>query len=373
MSTPEIAPFKVLNTVGTAFLEWRQYMQEIFQGQVDAATSGQSSTNEDGLDLMGAMVRNSGIVPSAKKVKPGAGLSESEILGNSFVMFLAGHETAANSLHFASLFLACKPDTQRKLQADLDEILRDAPADPKEWDYETYLPKFFSGWAGAVMNEQLRLLPPVVNIPKSTSPHLPPQPIKVNGKDCMLGPNTFINLNTICVHRNPKYWPAGPPRKGDPVHPSNTKNDLDEFKPERWFVSTTNEKAEAAKQLAQDADKDTGVDLSPDTAASMFSPPKGAYIPFSDGFRACLGRRFAQVEILAALAVMFRDNSVELFVDEEDVVREMSKEQRAKEWQNTRKEVERKINEESSTIITLQMRGAPVKLRVCKRGQELFE
>ena len=369
----EMAPIKVLNTVATAFLEWRQYMQEIYLTQVDAAKSGEASTNEDGLDLMGAMVRNSGVVPSAKTVKPGTGLVESEILGNSFVMFLAGHETAANSLHFASLFLACRPEIQRKLQADLDEILRDAPADPKDWDYETYMPKLFAGWAGAIMNEQLRLLPPVVNIPKSTSPHLPAQPIKVNGKDCLIGPDTFINLNTICVHRNPKYWPAGPPRDGAPVHPSNPKNDLDEFKPERWFVSTSDDKDGAAKQLAQDADKDTGVDLSPDTAASFFRPPKGAYIPFSEGFRACLGRRFAQVEILAALAVMFKDNSVELDVDEDEVVEKMPEDERTQQWHKARSEVERKINEESTTIITLQMRGAPIKLRVCKRGQELFD
>jgi cytochrome P450 len=344
-------------------------MHEIYLAQLD---NPKADSDEDGLDLMGAMVRSSGVVPSATKPKPGASLTKSEILGNSFVMFLAGHETAANSIHFALLFLACNPTVQRKLQADLDEILRDAPEDSSAWDYDTYVPKLFAGWAGAIMNEQLRLLPPVINIPKSTSPELPPQPIKVNGKDCIIAPGTTVNLNTICAHRNPKYWPAGPARPGQPVHPSNIVNDLEEFKPERWFVSTPENLSGAAKQLAHDADKETGVDLSPDTAASMFRPPKGAYIPFSEGFRACLGRRFAQVEILAALSVVYRDHSVELFVDEDEAVQRLSQSEQLKKWEETRVEVERKINEESSTIITLQMRGAPVKLRVCRRGQELF-
>ncbi|KIW00139.1 uncharacterized protein PV09_08317 [Verruconis gallopava] len=364
----KFSPFKIFRKIGLSFTEWGKYMEDLYFQQLEAAKTGESSSSEnDGLDLMGAMVRSA---TSSKSKMPG--LSQSEILGNSFVMFLAGHETAANSIHFAVLFLVCRPDVQRKLQAELDEIFKDAPADPKDWDYETYLPKLFGGWAGAIMNEQLRVLPPVVDIPKSTSPHLPPQPIKVNGKDCVIAPGTGINLNSICVHRNPKYWPAGPQRPEGPFHPSNTTNDLEEFKPERWFVKGTKE--EASEKLQQDADKDTGVDLSPDTADSMFRPPKGAYIPFSEGFRACLGRRFAQVEILATLAVIFKEHSVEVMPEEgEDAIKAMSKAERRKVWDRERREIERKINEESRTVITLQMRGEPVKLRICKRGQELFD
>jgi cytochrome P450 len=348
-------------------------MHEIYTEQVEIIKSG-TAVDEDGLDLMGAMVRSSGVVPSATKVKPGQGLIESEILGNSFVMFLAGHETAANSIHFAVLLLACRPEIQRKLQTELDEIFTGDDGPVLDWDYERYIPKLFAGWAGAIMNEQLRLLPPVINIPKSTYPDRPAQPIKVNGRDCVIAPGTAINLNTICTHRNPKYWPAGPQRAEGPFHPSNTKNDLEEFKPERWFVSSNVGKSNAVEQLAADADKDTGVDLSPDTAASMFRPPKGAYIPFSEGFRACLGRRFAQVEILAGLAVIFKEHSVELLPEEsEESVKAMSKGDRDEIWHQARREVERKINEESSTVITLQMRGTPVKLRVCRRGQELFD
>ena len=54
-----------------------------------------------------------------------------------------------------------------------------------------------------------------------------------------------------------------------------------------------------------------GLDIS-----SLFKPIKGSYIPFSDGYRSCLGRRFSQAKILAVLAVIFRDYRVELVVDQ---------------------------------------------------------
>ena len=50
--------------------------------------------------------------------------------------------------------------------------------------------------------------------------------------------------------------------------------------------------------------------------SSLFKPIKGSYIPFSDVYRSCLGRRFSQIEILVVLAVILRDYSVELAVDQ---------------------------------------------------------
>jgi len=60
-------------------------------------------------------------------------LSESEIIGNSFIFLLAGHETTANSIHFSMVYLAFDPSTQRKLQADIDRIL--GGRDIEELDY----------------------------------------------------------------------------------------------------------------------------------------------------------------------------------------------------------------------------------------------
>lgn len=224
------------------------------------------------------------------------------------------------------------------------------------------------------MNEQLRLIPPVVNIPKSTLPGSS-QPLTVGGKECIVPEGTYIILNTVGVHRNPNYWPHGPARSeelGGRIHnTSNKDNDLEEFRPERWLLSE-NEKGHAKIEAKAEGED---VDLTPDTASTLFRPAKGAYVPFSEGFRACLGRRFAQVEILATLAVVFQSHSVELCVDEyasEVEVAAMSNSERKNTWTKAKVEAERKIREEMGTIITLQMRGKGVKVRFCDRGSETF-
>jgi hypothetical protein len=73
---------------------------------------------EEGMDLMGAMIRTSGYVSGTapEKKNQDGGLSKDEIIGNAFVLFLAGHETAANSIHFAIILLATRPALQRQVQ-----------------------------------------------------------------------------------------------------------------------------------------------------------------------------------------------------------------------------------------------------------------
>jgi cytochrome P450 len=227
------------------------------------------------------------------------------------------------------------------------------------------------------MNEELRLVPPVVMIPKSTQEI--PQHLTVNGKDCIVPPDAYIGLNAVAVGRNAKYWPHGPARStedGGPIHPtSNLDNDLEEFKPERWFMNDQqhdNNDANNSNEKDEDADL---VDLAPDTASSMFRPPKGAYIPFSEGFRACMGRRFAQVEILATLAMIYKDQSVELSVDalaSDEEVESMKTEERKEVWRKAKVEAERKLKDELGSVITLQFRGKGIKVRVVPRGKELF-
>ena len=369
------------------------YMNEMFQAKKAEIAAGK--IEDDGLDLMGALVKGAGInketlssSPSLEKGNSisGQALTDAEILGNAFVFILAGHETAANSIHFSLIFLALNPATQRRLQADLDSIFQGKPT--SEWDYERDLPKLFGGMLGAVMNEELRLVPPVVHIPKSTLPNQP-QTIMLNGKKCLVPGGALINLTTVAAHRNPNFWPAGPPSHPEnPIHPrSNADNDLEEFKPERWFApdkkagkanGTTNGSANglAGHAMAKSAETDDlGVNIASDTSASHYQPPKGAYIPFSEGYRACIGRRFAQVEILAVLAVIFTQYSVELAVEEfasDADIEEMSAGARQGVWEKASQSTTKKMLGLES-VITLQMRREVVPLRFVKRGSERFK
>ena len=352
-------------------------MNEMFQTKKAAVLKG---IEGDNLDLMVAMIKGAGITTDSvsKGEKSTQTLSDDEILGNAFVFILAGHETAANSIHFCLALLAMNIASQRHLQRDLDEIFQGRP--PNQWDYDRDVPKLFGSMAGAVMNEELRLLAPVVGIPKCT-PKKSPQPLIVNGKKCLVPENTYIQLVTAAAHRNPNQWPTGPPADPDhPAHPlSNLDNDLEEFKPERWLLDP-NVKPSATNSIS-DAGTDTdasnlGVNTAPDTSACLYRPTKGAYIPFSEGYRSCLGRRFAQVEILAVLALIFSQYSVELGVDEyasDEEIEGMGEGQRRAIWERKRTEVERMLREDMGSVITLQLRKGDIGLRLVRRGRERFD
>ena len=355
---------------------------------------------QDGLDMLGNLLKSAGLThetPSASSVEkrqqaPKQTLSDAEIIGNAFIILLAGHETTANSIHFAILLLALEVASQRRLQADLDSIFQGRP--PAAWDYDRDLPRLFAGMAGAVVNEQLRLIPPVVNIPKSTLPDQP-QPITINGKKCIVPGGTLINLCSVAVQRNPKYWPTGPPsHPEEPVHPeSNIDNDLEEFKPERWLIDeaekpssqqnggfrTANGKSHslAAAAIPKNSETDDlNINTAADTAPTLYRPQKGAYIPFSEGYRACIGRRFAQVEVLAALAVLFSQYSVELAVDQwanDEEVEKMGTEERRAVWGKARRSTMEKLRTKMESVITIQLRGDTVPVRWVKRGKERFD
>lgn len=291
-----------------------------------------------------------------------------------------GHETAANSIHFSILYLALDVAAQRRLQKDLDGIFKGKPT--SEWDYDCDLPHLFGGVAGAVLNEQLRLLPPVTGIPKTTLSE--PQSLRVNGKTVTVPPRTHISLCCPSLHRNPHFWPAGPPSDPEnPAHPrSNLDNDLEEFKVDRWLVHENSQDPKSSSdslplQGARTDDTDTlNINTAADTASSLYRPTKGSYIPFSEGFRACIGRRFAQVEVLAALAVIFSQYSVELAVDEwasDEEVEKMDRQERKAVWEKAAGRATWLLREGMASVITLQMRKGHVPVRFVRKGKERFD
>lgn len=325
---------------------------------------------------MGALVSGAGIKPNQDPEKgDNQLLTDSEILGNAFVFILAGHETAANTLHFAILYLAMNWSSQKLLQKDLDEIFGDRPVE--EWDYDRDVPKLFGSMAGAVMNEELRLIPPVVGIPKCT-PKDSPQPLTLAGRRVIVPAGSYITLDTVASHRNPKYWPT---TCGPNASAAEIEEDLASWKPERWLLdpSKTNSSAAHAQETrhnASDSEEDIGGPQSQDTSALLFKPERGAFIPFSEGYRACLGRRFAQVEVLAVLATIFREYSVELDLDKyasEDEIAAMDEEGKRQTWNKAKDTAEGLLKHGMMTIITIQMRKGKVPVKFVKRGTEKFK
>ncbi|KAJ4302293.1 hypothetical protein N0V88_002436 [Collariella sp. IMI 366227] len=124
---------------------------------------GHSMTFKPGMDIMGQLAQ-SAYSPKASK-DAGCKLSDSNIIGNAFIMIVAGHETTANTLHFALLELATNPSTQRRLQHDIDALLGPS-SDPATWNYERVISPLLASHVGASVYETLRLMPPVTGIPK---------------------------------------------------------------------------------------------------------------------------------------------------------------------------------------------------------------
>ena len=359
-------PTKTTRLAYTSYTEWRQYMREVYNDKKAKILAGQESEHED---LMTAMLKSADVTAHGSAVEDGKkaeqSMTDEEILGNAFVFILAGHETTANSIHFCLIYLAMHISSQRRLQQDLDKTFQGRPI--SEWSYEEDIPMLFGNMAGAVLNEELRLIPPVVGIPKRTGPGKP-QSLIVGGKKCIVPENTYISLVCHSAHRNPNQWPTGPPANlAKPSHPlSNTDNDLEEFKPERWFISSDRE--ETAAKLTDD--------LATDTTSSLFKPEKGAYIPFSDGFRSCIGRRFAQVELLAFLALVFSQYSVELSLEDwasDEQVEKWDHTRRRQVWELAKTKVENQMINDMASVITLQLRKGHVPLRLVKRGKEMFD
>ena len=145
----------------------------------------------------------------------------------------AGHETSASSIHLTLALLALHPQVQRSVQKELMSIFGGRPV--SEWDYEHDLPRLLKEHLAAVLNEQLRLIAPVVTIPKISSPE--PQTLLISDKTVRVPGNTMTRLCLHAVHCNPRYWSHKPykPNSWPGYEFSNPHNDFEGFRPERWF------------------------------------------------------------------------------------------------------------------------------------------
>ena len=389
-------PSKAARRAYVAHQEWGQYMREM----IDAKRKEQSTEKQvitRGTDLLSSLVKNSGNVTTfvndntTKSGKIGiGGLSDDELMGDAFVLIMAGHETTAGALQYGLLLLAMNVGSQRRLQREVDRIFATVP--PEQWDYERDFARAFGGMVGAVLAETLRWLPSVPGIPKWTPSE---QHLTVNGARCSVPKDAVVTINAPAAHRNPHQWPTSKPsRPTELEHPaSNPDDDLGEWKPERWLLSlqddgscSSSEEDDNGKAMKisehprRPSDDSSNIASAPPTAADLAStllrPRRGAYLPFSEGGRACLGRRFSQVEMTGLLSVIFQRCSVELAVDEwasDEEVERMDEGQKREVWLKARDAARYKFRHGMRNLMTNRMApGTSVPVRFVRRGGERF-
>ncbi|KAL1837947.1 hypothetical protein VTJ49DRAFT_3242 [Mycothermus thermophilus] len=346
-----LLPFKFAKEAYNAKRNFLKYMDEFLHDKMEEAKRG--GEPRDGMDIMGQLVQSkynekTGAQGKANGGSTGFQLTDTEIVGNAFIMIVAGHETTANTLHFALLELANNPATQRRLQRDVDSLFNGT--DPSTWDYERSIGPLLASHVGASINETLRLVPPVTGIPKIVTPDSD-QTATVDGRTHVMPAGLKCTVMAVNAHRNPRWWPTRPSER------TGSETDLDDFIPERWFQQTRSGGEEKEGDNGIEDRGDYGGFQGSDVSAALFRPVRGSYLPFSDGPRSCLGRRIAMVEMAAALAVIFQRYSVELAVDEwasDEEVEAMSPEERRTVYSKAQAK-SRHIISQADSVLTLKL------------------
>lgn len=185
-----------------------------------------------------------------------AGELDAEAVRDELVtMVIAGHETVASSLTWTLHLLSQHPPAQRRLHAELDEVLGEAGGRSGRAPGWADLPAL--RWTRAVVEESLRLFPPAwVLSRRAVADDV------VDGLALPAG--SLVIISPWLLHR-----------RGEVFH------DPQAFSPERFLD-------DAARTL-----------------------PRGAYVPFGAGSRLCIGRDFALVESVLVLASLLRAHAVE--------------------------------------------------------------
>jgi cytochrome P450 len=178
----------------------------------------------------------------ARDSETGEPLDDTALRNEAAVIFLAGHETTANSLAWTWYLLSQAPEIEERLHAELAQVLAGRPP---SLDDIANLP-----YTRAVFEETLRLYPPV--------PLLARQALRdetIRGRPVAAG--SLVMVVPWLLHRHRKFW-------GKPDH----------YIPERFL---------------------------PENAQFRV---RHAYLPFSVGPRICAGAAFGQTEAILCLATL---------------------------------------------------------------------
>jgi len=176
----------------------------------------------------------------------GSQMTERQVRDESMTLFVAGHETTALSLAWTWYLLGENPAAEARLHEELRSTLAGRPADVSDLEKLPYL--------NAVIHESLRLYPPAYMMARMSV-----EPVQLGGYE--IPPRTTLLASQWVMHRHPRFF-----------------EQPDRFMPERWLDGLEHRL------------------------------PPGAYFPFGDGPRRCIGQGFAQLEtalVIAAIAQKF--------------------------------------------------------------------
>ncbi len=171
-------------------------------------------------------------------------MAEQLLLDNGITLFAAGHETTARTLSFLWYALSQNPEVERRMHAELDAVLGDAPPtidDLKKLPYTLQ-----------VVKEVLRLYPAAPMYARDAIAE-----DELDGFRIPAGTRTIVFA--YATHRHPEFW-----------------DEPERFDPDRWLPER-----ESARHAY-------------------------AYHPFATGPRICLGNSFSLLETHVMAAMLAR-------------------------------------------------------------------
>ncbi|KAH1021622.1 hypothetical protein HUJ04_011117 [Dendroctonus ponderosae] len=187
----------LFNIEGQIWKDRRTKLTPLFTSEVVNETIQYRENNNvqrnDFMQLMlqlkqeGSLVKEDGPVDVKKT---GAYITDKEILSESFLIFLAGHETSSSTSTFALFALAQNPDIQEKLRAEIYEVLE---RHDEKLGYD----------------ETLRKYPVAQIIPRRCT-----KDYKIKDTNIVIEKGTRIYIPVIGVHLDPEYYPD--PERFDP-------------------------------------------------------------------------------------------------------------------------------------------------------------
>ncbi|KAI0017068.1 cytochrome P450 [Xylariomycetidae sp. FL0641] len=284
-----------LRKVHEACESFQQYLTDLYENEKQAF-SHRRAADPSNNTLMTSLVRASASASAAAAEAPasGGGLTEAEIYGNMFVLNFAGHDTTTHTLTFALMYLAAHPGVQEWVAEELAHVFggtADGAEEPASWDYHAGFPRLRR--CAAVLLETLRLRTPVP-VAKWTGRRA--QRLRVAGagwggmdKTLVVPADTMVIASYAAVHTHPSYWGS----------------DARAWRPSRWIRTTSS----TSKKPTDDNNNNNTTSSLPgaeEEEEELLTPRRGTFVAWSEGERSCPGRKFAQVEFVAAVAVLFR-------------------------------------------------------------------
>ncbi|KAI0007246.1 cytochrome P450 [Xylariaceae sp. FL0662B] len=180
----------------------------------------------------------------------GEPLGLEELTAEALTQLIAGSDTTSNSSCALLYHVARTPGVLQKMQTELDAAVPDDNSKVPEYDAIRNLP-----YLESVINETLRYHSPSgIGLPRV----IPRDSTGIDLHGHHFPPGTVLSVPTYTIHHSKEIW--GP--------------DADDFRPERW--------------------------------ADVTPRQKNAFIPFSYGPRACVGRNVAEMEMKMIAATWVR-------------------------------------------------------------------